>query len=182
MKKLFSVLTLGIFFTSLVFVKAQDHKMFIGGNLEFGSTKDVSNHFGVSPVFGYWLNDKSAIVVNVNFHSTTTKGVKDVTGNKIGFGAEYRYGWHLGDMLYMYVAPGVGYSTAKQNTDVDVSTKTLDIGLNSGLMYMISPRWSINSRFGNLGYSSVTVGDGDAVGSFGLSFLDHLDLGLNYHF
>ena len=156
--------------------------MFIGGNLNFSSVKDVSSNFGISPVFGYWLNDKSAVVVKVGFNNHHTD-LGDVTGSTIGFGAEYRYGWHLGDNLYTYLAPGVGYSIHDPNTDIDDNEdKSLDLGINGGLQYMIAPRWSINSRWGGLTYSSLTVGKADAVGSFSFSFFDNLNLGLNYHF
>ncbi len=183
-------LLLFVLFLGLMSTGAQAQgKMFLGLDLGFNSNDAGYNgnhevsQFNLGPSLGYWLNDNSAIVVGINFssHDNKTDDIKD-TG--FGIGAEFRYGWHFGDNVYVYLAPGIGFNSYKTD-DSGTETKwtQLDIGISPGVSYMLADKWSINAYFGGLGYSSQKPDGGDAVNAFGLSLdMSSLGFGLWYHF
>jgi opacity protein-like surface antigen len=180
MKKqlLLLVLAMGLFSA----VNAQS-KLFGGLDLGFSSTSDVGSSFNIGPHIGYDLSERMALVVGVSFGSETDKtGAEDVKTSGFGVGAELRYGWSVGDKTTLYLAPGVGYASATNDaTDIDVTS--FNVGIAPGINYMIGDKWSLNGKFGNLGYESVTVGDADAVGTFGLDLtMSSMLFGLEYRF
>ncbi len=182
MKKqlLILVLFMGLFSA----VNAQDKKMFAGVDLGFSSKKDVSSDFNIGPRFGYWLSDNSAIVGGINFVSHTDKGVTDVTRTSFGIGVQYRYGWHMGDNTFFYLAPGVAYSST--NTDITgaKADTDFDIELTPGVDYMMGDSWSINAEIGLLHFNSHKNGATDTSDSdFNVSTnMSALSFGLWYHF
>jgi opacity protein-like surface antigen len=183
MKKqlLLLVLFIGLFSA----VNAQDKKMMLGLDLNF-SSNDNESSFGIGPNFGYWLSENMALVVGVNFGSVTDKtGAEDLATTSFGAGAELRYGWHVGDMTFLYVAPGFafGSTTHEITPTTEAKVSSFDVGLGLGVQYMIADSWSINAEFGRLGYNSVKPEGGESFGTFGLDLsMSTIGFGIWYHF
>jgi opacity protein-like surface antigen len=180
MKKqlLLLVLFMGLFATSY----AQDKKMFAGVNLDIASKKDVSSDFGISPKFGYWLSDNSAIVGRVGFASHTDKGATDVVTTAFSIGAQLRYGWHMGDHTFFYLAPGVNFGSVKNDTPNAKATTTFTVDLTPGVDYMLGDSWSINAEIGLLKFVSTSF-DGNSNSDFTVhTNMDAISFGLWYHF
>ncbi len=184
MKKqlLLLVLFMGIFSA----MNAQDKKMMLGVDLGF-SSNDAHSSFNLGPSFGYWLNENSAIVVGINFGSATLKGATDLKNSSFSGGAEFRYGWSMGDMAFLYIAPGIEFGSVDNEFDEDgpnaYKGTTLDIRAALGATYKIADAWSLDARFGRIGYASETPDGGEAFGTFGLDLsMSTLSFGLWYHF
>lgn len=164
---------------------AQDKKMMLGLDLGF-SSNDNQSSFGLGPNFGYWLSDNMALVVGIDFASTTNKLNNDLKTTTFGAGAELRYGWNVGDMTFLYLAPGFSYSkdTQEQGAGLpDEEDSEFNIRIVPGVTYKIADAWSIDARFGSLGYNSTKHGDGDSFGTFGLNLnMSSIGFGLWYHF
>lgn len=192
MKKLFTILPViaALFLSSQV--NAQ-YKSFLGVDLGFATTKDVSTSFNIGPTYGYVLNDMMQVVVGVNFRSETTKGgANDQKETGFGAGAEFRYGMNPSDNLYLFAALGGSFHSDKDDqgtssdTD-DIKDTGFTVGIRPGLQYHLSDRWSMEAHFGLLGLHSATteVGStkGDAVNTFGLDLsMSSLNYGLFFHF
>ncbi|MEP7197377.1 MAG: outer membrane beta-barrel protein [Saprospiraceae bacterium] len=190
MKNLMKTTLFILSFIALCNIGSAQGKMFLGLDLGFQSSDAGFNslhetsQFNVGPSFGYWLNDKSAVVVGVNFISHTNK-TDDLSSTGFKIGAEYRYGWHVGDHAFLYLAPGVAFGSNKDELVGGGESKwtTLDIRIRPGISYMLADKWSINGYFGGLGYSSITPDGGDGVGAFGLNLeMSSLGFGIWYHF
>jgi hypothetical protein len=177
MKKLFTLLV--ICFIANFSLSAQ-YKYFVGGQLGFRSN-DAQSYFSVLPNVGYILNDHMILVGEVGFSSTTDKNtVKDIKSNTFDLGVALRYGWKAGDNAFVFLAPGVNISNGKV---ADVKNSAFGVNIRPGVSYQLAPRWSMTAHYGSLGYDSVKLGDGDAVGTFGLDLdMNTLDFGLNFHF
>lgn len=190
MKKL---LLLFVLFLGLMSTGAQAQgKLFLGLDLGFNSYDagydgpnegHEASQFNLGPSLGYWLNDNSAIVVGINYSSFDNK-TSDSKTTGFGIGAEFRYGWHFGDNVFVYLAPGIGFSSNKTETGGnDAKWTQLDLGISPGVSFMLADKWSINAYFGGLGYSSQKPDGGDAANSFGLNLdMSNIGFGLWYHF
>lgn len=157
-------------------------KLFCGVDLGF-SDNDNHSSFNLGPRVGFGIGDRSALVVGINFENHKDKG-PDLATTSFGVGAEYRYGWNVGDNVFLYLAPGVAFSSDKeeQATGGDLKSTTFDIRIAPGLSYKLADKWSINTHFGALGYSSTTPDGGDAFGTFGLDLsMSSIGFGLWYH-
>lgn len=100
-------------------------KLFLGVDLGFSSQDNGFNsghetsEFVIAPSLGYWLSDNMAIVGRVGYASHDNK-TDDVKTSGFGIGAELRYGWHLGDNTFLYLAPGARYGSEKLNLLVEM--------------------------------------------------------------
>ncbi|MBK9108937.1 MAG: porin family protein [Saprospiraceae bacterium] len=158
-------------------------KMFGGIDLGF-SSNDHHSSFNIGPSLGYWLNDNAAIVGSVGFSSEKDKTANpEVTTSGFGIGVQYRHCWK-NDNFYFYLAPGVGYGTAKvDDGTTDFSVNTLNVTLSPGISYMLSDKWSINAEMGLLDYTSVSADGADTDSQFSVNTnMSSLSFGLWYHF
>ena len=158
-------------------------KLFLGVDLGFHSN-DAHSSFELSPALGYWLNDNAAIVGSVGFSSETDKTTSpdDTKTSGFGIGVQYRHCWK-NDNFYFYLAPGVGYGTAKvDDGTTDFSVNTLNISLTPGISNMLSDKWSINAEMGLIDFTSVS-GDVESDSEFSINTtMSALSFGLWYHF
>ncbi|MBK6543989.1 MAG: porin family protein [Saprospiraceae bacterium] len=187
MKKqlLILVLFMGLFSVS----NYAQGKLFLGVDLGFSSQDNGFNgghetsEFVIAPSLGYWLSDNMAIVGRVGYASHDNK-TDDVKTSGFGIGAELRYGWHLGDNTFLYLAPGARYGSEKTEfAGGDATTTEFQIAIRPGVDYKIADKWSIDAHFGSLGYTSQSPEVGDAVSSFGLDLsMSAISFGIWYHF
>ncbi len=183
MKKQFYILLLA--FVALTLTKVQAQGSFVGLDLGFSSTSDVGSSFNIGPTYGYKLSSTMQIVAGVNFGSETIKRTPDDEKiSSLGIGAEFRYGTRPADNFFLFGALGVRYNSGKReigNNESDQSA--FSVGIRPGIDYMFNDKWSITSYFGFLGLDSETVGDADAVNTFGLDLsMSTLGFALFYHF
>lgn len=162
-----------------------DKKMFLGLDLGF-SSDDGQSSFNLGPQFGYWLSDRMALVVGIEFGSETDKSTAtELTSSNFGANAELRYGWNVGDNTFLYLAPGFSFGsrTHELSPTIEAKSSSFAIGITPGFSYMIADSWSINAEFGNLGYVSTKPDGGESAGTFGLNLtMSSIGFGVWYHF
>ena len=189
------------------------NKMWIGGTAGFnsGGTKDKGDDtnsqstfkYNVGPSFGYMLNEKMAVGINVMFgadNSTQNNATEDKTANSgYNFQPFFRYYFAGSDNFKFYgdlaVGFGGGNTTWSDNTGASNESKygTFDLGVTAGAQYWFTPDWSMASSIGLLGYNSHTSNKGqtDAAGKskenvtsdFGLNAtFSTLNFSFFYHF
>lgn len=165
---------------SLTFANAQEEEkkgfgfaegdVLVEGNLMFGSNKDESgtntvktNSFGFSPKVGYMLSDKLALGVELNVGSSKTEETdtgfnqEDKT-NSFGAGVFARYYFlDLGERFKTYAEAGLGFGSAKDETDgvENYSDSNFGLGIDLGMNYFVTERFAINFGLNNvLSYNS----------------------------
>ena len=150
-------------------------KMWLGGNAGFtsGDNNDENNSSWVfGPTFGYMLNDKMAVGINLSFDgSTNKKNNNDNDINKMsGWNVEpfFRYYYAgIGDFKFYgdaTLAFGGGTTKFESNDATKVSEhqySTLGFGVHPGFQYWFTDNWSIASTIGYLGYTSQTNNKGE---------------------
>jgi len=194
-------------------------KMFIGGLINFsdGNTSyyDTSGltgtsknyHFQITPNYGYFIKDNFAIGVNLNYltQSTTNDNTNNSaaninytqTKNIYGAGVFARYYKKLiGN--FMFIANG----SIAYNYEVDGETgisdpinennkiNSFNVTITPGLVYFISPKFGLETTFGNLNYSYSSTKNNDTssqskinTSNFGLNLdFSAFSFGVNYYF
>lgn len=156
------------------------------GNIGFNSTNNKNteiktNEFNFAPKAGYFLSDKIAVGLGLNFSSEKTEdygtGSESVTKeNSFGFGVFGRYYFlDIGNRFKTYTEAGLGYTTAKNETEAGGTTiegpkvNTIDFNLGLGANYFITERLLLNvglTRFINVGSSKSDASGAKAVTEF----------------
>ena len=156
--------------------QSSGNKMWIGGTAGFGTegfsngddnTNDYSmSKFAVGPTFGYMLNDKMAIGINVMFDGSTKKSEnKNHDINKTsGYNFEpfFRYYFAGTGNFKFYGDATVNFGGGKSswendNTDSkETKYSKLGFGIHPGVQYWFTDNWSMASEIGLLGFRSTS--------------------------
>ena len=154
------------------------NKMWIGGTVGFGSsnnadgndnTNDVkTSGWEFGPTFGFMLNDKMAVGINLMVDGkTTTKNNKDADETKVsGYNFEpfFRY-YFAGTGNFKFYGDatvnfGGGKTTWSDNTGsdpVDSKYSKFGVGLHPGVQYWFTDDWSMASTIGLVGFSQMST-------------------------
>ena len=172
MKKVLLIAVGLVFGTTLIAQEeAGGNKMWIGGTVSFGtsSVKDASNSsdYTVGPSFGYMLNDKAAVGLNLTFDGSTFKHnnndneVDKSSGYNIAPFFRYYFAGKGDFKFYGDLNVAFGGGTDKTESDDpnqvrDSKYSSFGFGINPGVQYWFTPNWSMASTIGLLDYSSRT--------------------------
>jgi len=189
-------------------------RMWIGGSGGFyssndkfvdNSTKDLSSfEYNIGPSFGFMLNDKMAVGINVSFNSLTKKRNNNTSDETINTGYAFQpfFRYYFAGMdnfkFYGDIAASFGGGKSKftdntGNKDREQKYGTFGLGLYAGAQYWFTPSWSMASSIGLLGYNSKTSNKGETdnkgnsieekTSGFGLNAtFSSLSFSLFYHF
>lgn len=194
-----------LFSAALLFIGstfAQDKRMWLSGNVGFGSGKSGNTdnfNWSVSPEFGFMLNEAMAIGINVGVNgrsadNTNTK-IKN-TWTDMRFTPFFRYYLGDNDKFKFFGQANVYFAFGNQKnednsgaTGVTTETKYDGFGINvrPGIQYWFTDSWSMLATFGELGYSGQTNNKGlnseSKDSNFGLNVnLSTITYGLIFHF
>lgn len=146
-------------------------KYWVGGALSFSSTKekvsDVSEtvtNYSVIPEFGYVLNDRLGIGLQIGFshRESANYGYWDNNVSVLGDNVKMngytinpfvRYSFLKGSFGSLFFDGGVGYSHYKQK-DSERKDTALEIGIRPGVAVNVSENIRLFGRFGFLGYQN----------------------------
>ncbi len=125
--------------------------LMVGGALEI-STNENQNSFTLSPTGYYFISDQLAIGGTIGFGTFRTNPGEDnyTRENRIGIIPSARYFWNLSEQVYVYGQGSLGltFGSGKAfagNTSTDTYNSTdFNIGLGTGLLYVISPKIGID--------------------------------------
>ncbi len=195
MKKLIFTLaiTLGVFVSS----SAQEAGQFwVGGSVGITSTSvkdgDDYTNFKILPEFGYVINDKIGVGINVGYSQTEAtflEGLPVATGKIESFVVApfVRYSALKGNIGGIFIDGGIGYGHGK-NKDEDIKVDMFEVGFRPGVALSVSDKVSLTAKFGFLGYQYTKAKDEDSgadakVNTFGLDLdLSQCLFGVNFVF
>jgi hypothetical protein len=171
MKKLFGVL-LALFLLASVSAQESEtyHKMWVGGEVTFGSLSDLDFTFG--PTYGYMLTDQWAAGGTLVFS----------TGNNANaWGLEFfgRYYLPLATKLKVFGDPFLRFGGGDSDTTTDGGEYNIfDVGARIGLQYWFASSWSFAL------YNNVILYDSrDGNGDFGAGVnLNQVNISFFFHF
>lgn len=187
-------------FASVTMLGQDASKMFLGGKFGFdnNSVKDGSstNSFNIGPDFGYMLNSNMAVGLSFTFGNSNTKdGDGDDQRKSNSWNAQPYFRYYMGTNEKfkffgdLAVSFGGGTTTTYNVLGDPNETKQNTFGINvrPGIQYWFTPRWSMLSTIGRLGYNSTTddVGGGNetTTNNFGLNVdFTTLNFGMFFHF
>ena len=152
------------------------NKMWIGGTASFG-TDNIKDGQGISnyefgPSFGYMLNEKMAVGINLTFDgNTTTRNNNDNDVDKesgYNIAPFFRYYFAGAGNFKFYGDVNVSFGGGTDKTESDNANNvseskysTFGFGINPGVQYWFTDNWSMASTIGLLDYSSKTDNKGD---------------------
>ena len=169
------------------------------------SNKDYK--FSITSNYGYFIKDNIAIGVNLNFSTATThidlidppdpSYYNNATDLIYGGGAFIRYYKKIiGNLNLTFTGKlGYNYEDLKNNyvsttSNTEYKTEIYNAAIIPGLVYFISPKFGIETTFGNLSYTYTnykdnlsTSGTHSSNGDLQLNFtFSTFQFGLSYYF
>lgn len=164
--------------------------MFLEGSLKI-NTGGNTDYYGVSPKFGYLLNDKFAVGAKVNYENSETE-LTDTKTDVFGVGAFARYYFLELDRkrLKTYAEVGLGFGRNKTTiAGVSDTDNSVTADINVGLNYFVTKNIAITFTLANiLAYNSVAPENGPSSDTFQLNInlfeniFDQPQFGLLYRF
>ena len=180
MKKI--ILTVAAVFV-LSFANAQDKKaaststgfgyakgdFVLGGNIMFdsksndnGIVKTTTSSSTIGPDAAYFVSDKFAVELGLNFGNTSTDNGTTTTKNNtmnVMVGGRY-YFLDLGQRFKTYTGFGLNFGSNDNGGSPADKTSSIGVGAGLGINYFVTPKIAINFGLANiLSYTSSKTGD-----------------------
>lgn len=141
MKKLFSILTLFVVMSFTANAQFKKADKFVEGTASYTKTEGTDGTYGLSPVVGYFVNDKMAIGAYGEFSKNeTTK-----TNNVGVFGRHYFL--NIGKNFKTFSQLSVLSSSV---TTAGVKTTGVNFDLGLGMNYFVTSRLALSTSIGSL--------------------------------
>ncbi|MFN0014537.1 MAG: outer membrane beta-barrel protein [Saprospiraceae bacterium] len=141
--------------------QTQSGSIMIGGNAGFTSS-DGTTDIEIAPMLGFFVMDQLAVGAALSF-ANTSSDLGDATG--IGIGPFVRYYFMGEGKARVFGQANFDWISIKSG-DQDAVTGT-GFGGGAGVSIFLNDHVAID---GLVGYTSRSIGEGDAVGSFGIQF------------
>jgi hypothetical protein len=205
---------MALFAITTSYSQTEQGKMFIGGQVNVSGTttsysdslfksSSKSNSITITPTFGYFVQNNLAIGANVTLTYNGTKNTDEKTNSTsnstslgYGIGGFVRYYSDITDKFKFFLRGSVSilnseskYTAAFQK-DQDYVTNTLTLSIVPGFVYFVTPKFGLETTFGNLNFSSslrkdkeVSYDNHYVTQNYGLNLnLSTLNFGLCYYF
>ena len=174
-----------LFFVAVLFaasVSAERGSMVLSGGASFSSQNEVNgspsqSFFTILPNFQYFLTDRFSLGVSAGF--TTSQWGDHDRRNTTRAGVFGRYYLLRTDRFGFFGQAGSGIEFANEAAG---DWTRLNLGISSGVQYFINSRWSVESHFGVLNFSSEFADERDTRNSFSGHLSSGLSLAVNFHF
>lgn len=187
------------------FANAQDKKensgtgfakgdIFITGAFNVSGTNDKNtdvktSHFEIAPQVNFFLTNNISLGAMISYSSDKAENATTDTqdDSTIAFGLAGRYYFTPASQFSVFAELGANYHTTSDNLTGAIPEKWNGFGvaLAPGLNYHLSSHWSVEAKWGVLGFDSekadVALAENETEFNFGLDLKD-LSIGLNYKF
>ena len=186
------------------FANAQDKKensgtgftkgdIFITGAFNVSSTNDKNttvktNSFEIAPQVNFFLTNNISLGAMISYSSDKAKNalIDTQDDSTIAFGLAGRYYFTPASQFSVFAELGAEYESMTDNlSNPKVKTNGFAVALAPGINYHLSNHFSIEAKWGVLGFESektdVTGAENVTGFDFGLDLRD-LSIGLNYKF
>lgn len=181
MKKILvlAVLALGLSVSSS---KAQEGRFYIGtAGLSLFSNDDVKlmtgvmsgdkTSWGLAPEFGYYIKDNVSFGLSIGYTKYSQKGYQDI--KMFGVYPYVRYFAYQAERLSVFIEGGLEYLS------IEDGVNEMTIGAGPGISYKLSDNFSLNVKYGFVGYQKIKDQKGAVI--IGLD-ASELEFGLNFTF
>lgn len=138
--------------------------VFITGTVGYNASEDndyKTKNWAVGPAAGYFLSDKIALGISINYTEGETKNkhrfVSPSKNNNLSLSVFGRYYFTPLNRFSVFGEISGGYNKGKYNIGVypgDTSTKGYNIQAGPGVNYFISPHFALQSYLGLISYVS----------------------------
>ena len=213
LKNVVTVLLFSVFSISSTIGQDLKGKMLVGGNLNLsgrtysGSLRDSENfNFSIRPNFGGFVSNSVAMgaVFSYNYYNNKSESELSQSNshnvrNEFGFAYFLRYYKFFGKKFSILLAVTAGgsrgvedYSYVTNSSDIRSKNiiQTASVSFRPGIVYFISPKFGVETSFGNIGWNLQRVndelsstGNGSTESNYILDFgLSSLQFGFNYYF
>ena len=186
------------------FANAQDKKensgmgfakgdIFITGAFNVSSTNDKNtdiktSSFEIAPQVNFFLTNNFSLGAMISYTSDKAKNAVADTqdDSSIAFGLAGRYYFTPASQFSVFAELGAEYESTKDNlSNPTYTVNGFDVALAPGINYHLSNHFSVEAKWGVLGFESekadVTGAENVTEFNFGLDLRD-LMIGLNYKF
>ena len=156
MKKLF-LTTLCLILSTGAFAQIQQGNFQLGGSATLNNSETPnfeSDFFRILPRFGYFVNDKISLGVQLGYSSNSLETAGgETSNNQFLFGAYARFHKDLAERVYLFVEPSILFGTGDADvptlngvTEADFSSTT--IGISPGIVYFLTDKIGLEFGFG----------------------------------
>lgn len=221
MKKLI-LISLAVIIAQMLFAQPGKGKLFLGGSIGAAQTNipsllsnssfDKNFSINVSPDFGYFINDKIALGVSLDYgyykftnQNQLTSGAAVLSMDGASYGGSFfaRYYKPLTEKLFFTVQSNLSYSNAISNTEMyyndaingsyTMNQKNIrnnyTLGISPGFEYFVTPHLVFSTNIGSMSYGIVNTnnqGIKQNTSTFNVNLFpvqfSDLSIGLKYYF
>lgn len=154
-------------------------QIYVGGSFSW-TRNDVedSNQFSIAPEVGYNFNKQWAVGVELEYIHKKQPYEK---ANGFSIAPYARYTFFEKSIVRLFLDGGVGFSTMKWK--YEDNDNGFEIGIKPGIAVVLSDHWSLEAKYGFLGYRDKYTPAGGNANVSGLDFNPNsLSFGIKYEF
>ena len=182
MKKLF-LTTLCLVLSTGAFAQIQKGSFQLGGSASFNNSETPtfeSDFFQILPRFGYFVDDRISLGVQLGYSSRTVNaGASEDTNNQFLYGIYARFHKNLAEKIYLFVEPSILLGTGESenpttNGIVETDLNSTTIGITPGIIYFLTDKIGLEFGFGIFQFTQEKV-EGNGIDQT----VERIDLSLN---
>ncbi len=163
-------------------------KWFLMGQAGYNTTENNTvRNYSFLPAVGNFVAPTVAVGAAIGYTGSSEKDSDEAYGAFVVQPMARKY-WGVNDKLFIFGQASVPLVFGTNTSAANVDTKYTSYGFQvaPGLDYFLSSHWSIEAQFGLLGWSGISVKDGDSSSdfNFGLNsgLLNGINIGIKYIF
>ncbi len=157
------LIILGILVAQTSYGQLESGNTLLGGEFSF-SLNENQNAFRVAPTGYFFLTDQLAIGGSIGFSTfRTNPGEENYNRlNAFSIAPSARYFWNLSEKAYIYGRGSIGFSSwndvrfTGNISEENFNESRFGIGLGSGIMYVLSPQFSIDLGVNLVNFSRIS--------------------------
>ncbi|OEJ99787.1 outer membrane beta-barrel protein [Roseivirga misakiensis] len=168
MKKSVLLLTL-MFFGTVAFGQIQKGDVRLGGNFLYNKTdNDVfeTSNFQINPQASLFLSETTSVGLTIGYNRQKNENPGGVIeSDQFNYGAFARFYRSMGERFYLFLQPGINFSSGDAN-----GTDFSSFGINviPGVAYFLSDKFAVDANIGGIFYNSQDTNGTDS-NNFGLN-------------
>ncbi len=154
---------LGISFTLTCYGQLESGNILLGGEIAV-SNEENQIDFSFSPTAYYFITDQLALGGDLSFFTSKNDLGPDNYRrfNSFGISPSLRYFWSLTEKTYVYGRGSIGFATftstefTGNTSEENFTGSQLGVSLGTGIMYTLTPRFSIDLGLNLVGFSRLS--------------------------
>lgn len=180
------LIIVGVSVTMTSYGQLESRNILLGGEVSL-TTGENEIGFTLSPSGYYFISDNLAIGASIGFGTSRTNPGEDNYSrlNTINISPTVRYFWNLSEKAYLYGSGSIGYSNANSKIytgDTSINNLKLSsygISAGAGILYMLSPRFSIDLGVNIASYGRMSQTTLVGVGEEETTVRNYFRIGIN---